>query len=236
MLTPGQNNPGLNRRLQAALRQLEKQQGAKIWPGPSNPLDSLMLTLLSQNTNDNLRDQAYARLRRRFPTWEAVLKAPLARVEEAIRVAGLSNQKAQRMKKILAWVKKEFGALSLAGLGRLEDAAALELLTSQKGIGVKTAAVVLMFALGRDLCPVDTHVHRIAGRLGWIPADISAEKTFELLRPAVPSGKGYSLHMNLLQFGRTICQARKPLCGECFLYDECRWEGKAVRKAEMAAL
>jgi len=192
-----------------------------------------MLTLLSQNTNDNLRDKAYTKLRRRFPRWEQVLRAPENKIEEAICIGGLSQQKAARMKAILAWVKKEFGSLSLEDLGEKDDESALELLTSQKGIGIKTAAVVLMFALGRDLCPVDTHVHRMAGRLGWVAPNISAEKTFEVLRPHVPKGRGYSLHMNLLQFGRTICQARKPLCGRCFLYDECRWEGKAGRRAEM---
>jgi endonuclease-3 len=223
----------LERRLQLTLALLEQHQGVKSWPGPSDPLDSLMLTLLSQNTNDNLRDKAYARLRRCYPRWEQVLRAPVNKIEEAIRIAGLSKQKAARMKKILAWVKDEFGTLSLANLNLLSDDGALELLQSQTGIGVKTAAVVLMFALGRDLCPVDTHVHRIAGRLGWVAPTISAEKTFEALRPHVPKGKGYSLHMNLLQFGRTICQARKPLCGECFLYDECVWEGKKVRRAEM---
>ena len=228
-----QTRQNLDRRLQLALALLEKHQGVKIWPGPSDPLDSLMLTLLSQNTNDNLRDKAYAQLRRRYPRWEQVLRAPVGRIEEAIRIAGLSRQKAARMKGILAWVKIEFGGLSLAGLEAMENDQALELLTSQKGIGVKTAAVVLMFALGRDLCPVDTHVHRIAGRLGWVAANISAEKTFEALRPHVPKLKGYSLHMNLLQFGRTICHARKPLCGECFLYDECVWEGKVARRGEV---
>lgn len=223
----------LKRRLQAALRLLEKHQGVKTWPGPSDPLDSLLLTLLSQNTNDNLRDKAYASLRRRYPHWDQVLRAPANKIEEAIRIGGLSQQKAERMKAILAWVKREFGGLSLTGLEAMADDQALELLTSQKGVGIKTAAVVLMFALGRDLCPVDTHVHRIAGRLGWVPADISAEKTFAALRPHVPKGRGYSLHMNLLQFGRTICYARKPLCGVCFLYDDCGWEGKAGRRNDL---
>jgi endonuclease-3 len=228
-----QKRQNLGGRLQFALALLEKHQGVKKWPGPSNSLDCLLLTLLSQNTNDNLRDKAYAQLRRRYPRWEQVLRAPVNKIEEAIRIAGLSKQKAARMKDIVAWVKKEFGKLSLAGLEKMDDDAALELLTTQKGIGIKTAAVVLMFALGRDLCPVDTHVHRIAGRLGWVAADISAEKTFAALRPHVPKGRGYSLHMNLLQFGRTICHARRPLCGECFLYDECVWEGKAGRRTEM---
>ncbi len=230
---PEVSKNSLTQRLKTALRLLEKHQGKKDWPGPSDPLDSLMLTLLSQNTNDHLRDKAYQRLRERFPTWQDVLAAPVGQVETAIRLAGLSRQKAPRMQAILRWIQREFGELSLAKLNELSDDEALNLLTSQKGIGIKTAAVVLMFALGRDLCPVDTHVHRTTGRLGWVPADISAEKTFARLRPHVPRGHGHSLHMNLLQFGRTICHARKPLCAECFLWDECVWEGKSARRAEM---
>lgn len=216
----------LGRRLKTALRLLEKHQGAKLWPGPSDPLNSLILTLLSQNTNDNLRDTAFQRLRSRFADWTAVMNAPVGEVESAIRIAGLSKQKAQRMQAILAWVKARFGRLSLAGLEATGDDDALKLLTGQKGIGMKTAAVVLMASLGRDLCPVDTHVHRISRRLGWVDDSATAEKTFWSLRPHVPKGKGYSLHMNLLQFGRTICHARKPRCGACFLWDECAWKGK----------
>jgi len=220
----------LNKRLQTALKLLEKHQGVKSWPGPSDPLDSLMLTILSQNTNDKLRDQAYREMRRRWPTWEQVMKAPTPKLEQAIWIGGLSQQKAARMKEVLRWIKARFGKVSLEGLESMDDDEVIELLTSRKGVGIKTAAVVLMFALGRDLCPVDTHVHRIGGRLGWVPANATAEKAFWILRPHVPKGKGYSLHMNLLQFGRTVCHARKPLCGECFLYDECGWEGK---KTEM---
>ena len=225
----------LKQRLSMVLKLLEKHQGVKFWPGPSDALNSLMLTLLSQNTTDKLRDKAYQQLRRRFPRWEQVLAAPVEQIEGAICIAGLCRQKAARMQEILRWIQREFGGLSLAALNTMGDDEAMELLRSRQGIGVKTAAVVLMAALGRDLCPVDTHVHRIAGRLAWIAPNISAEKAFELLRPHLPKGKSYSLHMNLLQFGRTICQARKPLCGVCFLYDECQWGGKAGRKRVMAA-
>ncbi len=219
-------NAPLKKRLKTALDRFERHQGPKAWPGPSDPLNSLMQTLLSQNTNDSLRDQAFQRLRKRFETWEEVLAAPVGEVEEAIRIAGLSNQKAQRMQTILKWVKQQFGRLSLSGLSEMDDENALKLLTGQKGVGIKTAAVVLMASFGRDLCPVDTHVHRISRKLGWVDDSATAEKAFWLLKPNVPEGKGHSLHMNLLQFGRTICQARKPLCGECFMRDECVWEGK----------
>lgn len=213
-------------RLKKALTLLECHQGKKAWPGPSDPLESLIVTLLSQNTNDALRDRAFDRLKRRFPRWDQILDAPVQEVEESIRIAGLSQQKAERMQAILSWVKETFGGFSLSKLNAMEDDQVIELLTSQKGIGIKTAAVVLMAALGRDLCPVDTHVNRISRRLGWVKDGVSAEKTFWQLRPHVPESGGYSLHMNLLQFGRTRCQARKPECANCFLWDECVWVGK----------
>jgi endonuclease-3 len=223
----------LPKRLKTALKLLEKHQGVKTWEGASDPLDSLMLTILSQNTNDKLRDQAYDNLRRRWPTWKKVLEAPTDELAKQIRIGGLSRQKAARMKEVLRWIKERFGKLSLDDLEGMTDDEVIELLTSQKGVGIKTAAVVLMAALGRDICPVDTHVHRIAGRLGWVPATMTAEKVFWILRPHVPQGHAYSLHMNLLQFGRTICLARNPLCGKCFLYDECEWEGKELRRKQM---
>jgi len=216
----------LKNRLKTALILLERHQGIKTWSGPVPALDVLVLTLLSQNTNDKLRDKAYDNLRRHFPIWDDVLKATVEQVESAIKIAGLSKQKAERMQALLRWVREKFDGFDLAALDQFTDHNALELLQERKGIGIKTAAVTMMIAFGRDLCPVDTHVHRIAGRLGWIPSTYSAEKTFEALHSHIPDGKGYSLHMNLLQFGRTICQARKPKCGICFLWDECRWTGK----------
>lgn len=218
----------LSERLRNALKLLEKHQGEKTRSEPTEPLDSLMLTILSQNTNDNLRDEAYRRLRARFPSWDQVMNGSRQEVENAIRIAGLSRQKAERMQAVLRWVQTEFGELSLAKLSQIDDDNAIKLLTSQKGVGIKTAAVVLMATLGRDLCPVDTHVHRIAKRLGWVRDSLTAEKTFWVLHPNVPAGKGYSLHMNLLQFGRTICRARQPACDRCFLRDECVWEGKVT--------
>ncbi|MCX6640589.1 MAG: endonuclease III [bacterium] len=219
----------LSSRLQLALQLLEVNQGVKSWSGPVDALDILILTLLSQNTNDNLRDRAFRSLRLRFPRWEDVLAAPAQDVEAAIRNAGLSRQKAERMQALLRWVQSTFGGFDLARLQETSNDEAIELLMGQKGIGIKTAAVTLMVAFGRDLCPVDTHVHRISQRLGWVSASISAEVTYAALKPHLPPGKGYSLHMNLLQFGRTICRARKPICQRCFLWDECVWEGKGLK-------
>ncbi|MFH0766292.1 MAG: endonuclease III [Calditrichota bacterium] len=191
-----------------------------------DPLDELMVTLLSQNTNDRNRDRAYEQLRARFASWEEVLAADVTDIEQTIRSAGLSGQKSARMKEILGWIKDYFGGLNLDRLNNLDNDEAIKLLTSRKGIGVKTAAVVLAFAFNRDLCPVDTHVHRIARRLGWIPEGTSADSAFGFLNPLIPSGRAAAFHLNLLKFGRSICLARKPGCASCPLRDECRWVGK----------
>jgi endonuclease-3 len=212
-------------------RILERVQGRPRWPGPSDPLDSLVKTLLSQNTNDNNRDLAYSRLRERFPEWRDVLEARREDVADAIRPAGLGNQKSERLLAMLRWIESEFGALKLDALHDMPTEEAFERFTAVKGIGVKTIAVVLMFACGRDVFPVDTHVHRIARRLGLVPGAADAVKTFRLMAPLVPEGKSYSLHMNLLRFGRTVCTARSPRCGECPQYGLCAWPEKPERSS-----
>jgi endonuclease III len=186
------------------------------------PLDNLMLTLLSQNTNDRNRDVAYQRLRQRFPTWEAVLAAPVEQVADAIRPAGLANQKSQRMQAILRWIQTTYGALNLDCLCDMDPQDAMQTFCQLKGIGVKTMAVVLTFSCGKDIFPVDTHVHRLCKRIGLVPPDTpSAEKTFALMQPLVPAGKAFSFHINLITHGRTICLARKPACDRCSLREMC---------------
>lgn len=207
-------------------RRLENAQGIKRWKGNADPLDELMLTLLSQSTNDRNRDLAYGRLREAYPTWDGVLAAGQEAVAERIKPAGLSNQKSGRMIDILRWIMDTYGTLSLDFLHDMPADEAFDIFTKLKGVGVKTMAVVLMFACGRDVFPVDTHVHRICSRLGLVPENADAIRTFHLMAPLVPEGKGYSLHMNFLQFGRTLCSARNPKCPQCPLYDLCPWDGK----------
>lgn len=191
-----------------------------------DPLDELITTVLSQNTNDHNRDIAYRRLRETFPAWQDVMEADVDAVQEAIRPAGLSKQKSERILAILRWARETFGSLTLKPLEDLSDDEAIDLLTTQKGIGVKTAAVVLAFAFNRDLCPVDTHVHRIARRLGWVSDKATAEATFRAIRPYMPKGNAHPFHLNLLRFGKNICTARRPRCKNCPLRDDCTWEGK----------
>ena len=208
---------------------LEREFGVPVWKR-KELLDELMVTLLSQNTTDANRDRAYQALRQKFPNWRAVLNAPVSRIEAAIRPAGLSRQKSVRMKAILKWVDKTFGELTLEPLRRRRDDEVIDLLTTQKGIGVKTAAVMLAFSLDRDICPVDTHVHRISQRLGWVNDGISAEGNFYQLRKLIPKGKAPTFHLNLLKFGRSRCTARKPTCRGCPLWKDCVWEGKSDYK------
>jgi endonuclease-3 len=203
---------------------LERTMGVPQRENPLNPLDNLMLTILSQNTNDRNRDVAYQRLRSRFPAWENVLNAEVKDIAEAIRPAGLANQKSQRIRDILWWIQDHYGQLSLDFLCRLNPQDVMETFCQLKGIGIKTIAVVLMFSCGVDIFPVDTHVHRLCRRIGLVPSDTkSPEKTFALMQNNVPHGKAFSLHINLIMHGRTICKARKPLCGQCPLTAICEY-------------
>ena len=200
---------------------LENLLGVPTRDGAGDVLECLILTILSQNTTDVNRDRGYAELKDRFPTWEAVLHADVQAIAAAIRLAGLGNQKSRTLKNFLSWLKAEHGELSLEFIHDMETEAALELLCQHKGIGIKTASVTLSFACGREVFPVDTHILRISKRLGLIPSNCSAEKAHQVLLPIVPEGKAYPFHMNLIYFGRQICDARKPLCERCPLTQHC---------------
>jgi len=203
---------------------LEQTMGIPTRENPLKPLEALMLTILSQNTNDRNRDVAYQRLTNRFSSWEAVMNAEVAEVIEAIRPAGLANQKGQRMQEILRWIQAQYGALDLDVLCTMDPQQAMDTFCQLKGIGVKTMAVVLMFSCGVDIFPVDTHVHRLCRRIGLVPPETnSPEKTFHLMRTRVPPGKAFALHINFITHGRTICKAQKPLCERCLLTEVCAY-------------
>lgn len=202
-------------------QKLEDSFGEPRWPGRGNPLDDLILTVLSQNTNDSNRDVAYRRLRERFAEWKCVMEAPVAEIADAVRPAGLGNQKAANIKEILLWVRETYGALDLDFICDLPPDEVRQIFIQRKGIGIKTISVVLMFSCGADVFPVDTHVHRLCRRLGLAPDKATAEKTHELMQPLVPKGKAYSLHMNFLKLGRTVCKAQTPVCSICPLAELC---------------
>jgi endonuclease-3 len=195
--------------------------GQPEWRNPLPPLDELISTILSQNTNDANRDRAFQALRQRFPTWEAVRDADEAEVIDAIRPAGLGNQKGPRIQNVLREITRQRGELSLDFLAQMPDAEALEWLVAFKGVGPKTASIVLLFSLGKPAFPVDTHIYRVSGRLGLRPDKMSADQAHTHLGKLFPPETYYAAHLNLIRLGREICQARRPRCASCPLQNLC---------------
>jgi endonuclease III len=195
-----------------------------------HPVAELILTVLSQSTNDRNRDVAYLRLRARLPTWELVRDAPLGEVEEAIRPGGISKVKSARIQAILRAIGAAPGApgsehresaLSLDWLAAAPIEQARDYLTSLPGVGRKTAACVLLFAYGRREVPVDTHVSRVATRLGLLRPGAPFEELHDEMLALTPAGEELELHVNLLRHGRRTCHARRPACGACALARMC---------------
>ena len=210
------------RRVRTILNRLRKRYGDLQPPRAVDPLDELILTVLSQHTSDLNAERAFADLRRAFPRgWAEVEHARTQAVTDAIRSGGLANSKAPRIQAILREVHEREGGYDLGRLSELSDAEARAYLMTLPGIGPKTAAVVLSFALGRDAIPVDTHVHRVSRRLGLIPPRASAERADRLLHDLVPEGLRTPLHVALIRLGREICKAPTPRCRECPLNDIC---------------
>ncbi len=183
-------------------------------------VDELVLTILSQNTSDLNRDRAYTAMRARFPTWEAVRDADPAALADVLRPGGLADQKAPRIRAVLRRVSAG-GPPDLEWLGDQPTAEAMAWLVQLPGVGVKTASCVLLFSFGAPVMPVDTHVHRIAGRLGLVPPGTGADRAHELLTAVTPPARMLEAHLLLIRHGRTICTARRPRCGECPLLDLC---------------
>lgn len=205
-------------------RLLVQIYGDRKWRKRAEPIDELILTVLSQHTSDVNRDRAFGQLKRRFPSWEQVLKAPVRLIAAAIKPAGLSNQKAPRIKAILNQIS-EFngGKLSLDFLSNMSVEEAMEWLKRLPGVGPKTAACVLLFSFGKPVFPVDTHIYRISRRLGWIDEKITEAKANELLDKVVPNEVKYRLHLNMIAHGRKVCKPQRPLCDECVLKHLCRY-------------
>jgi endonuclease-3 len=214
--------PGLlRRRARTVLNRLRKRYGELVPPRRSDPLEELILTVLSQHTSDVNAERAFQGLRAAFPTWDSVVGAPIRSVADAIRSGGLADTKAPRIQAILRELEERRGAFNLSYLAELSDEEARAELVSLPGVGPKTAAVVLSFALGRDAMPVDTHVHRVTRRLGLVPPNTSAERADRILHELVPEGLRTPLHVALIRLGREICKAPTPRCGICPLKDIC---------------
>lgn len=197
-------------------------------PDPfSEPLDGLILTVLSQNTNDVNRDRAFGRLKKRYPTWKDVASASVESVADAIRPAGIANNKAARIGEILALIVDDFGAHSLKDLARWEPTRARAYLEALPGVGPKTAACVLLFDLGMAAFPADTHVSRLCRRLGWVPENMPPGEIQSVMEEALPPSRYMGAHLNLIEQGRHLCRARSPLCGDCPLRPYCAY-GRGV--------
>ena len=197
--------------------------GQPTWREPLPAVDELVSTILSQNTNDINRDRAFNSLRERFPRWELVRDAPPAAVVEAIHMAGLANQKGPRIQQVLQEITAECGSLDLGFLANLPLEEARAWLMKHKGVGPKTAAIVLQFSLGRPAFPVDTHIYRVTGRLGLRPDKMSVEDTHTWLEDLFPPDSYYAAHLNLIRLGREVCAARRPDCARCPLRGLCNY-------------
>ena len=206
------------RRIEAALR---KEYGVPKVAPSRTLLDALIETILSQNTTDTNSSRAFRALRQRYPRWRDVLAAPTSDLVATIRSAGLANTKAPRIQTILARLQEERGRPSLKHLAGMSQPAAMEYLLSLPGVGPKTAACTLLFGMGRDVFPVDTHIHRLCRRLGIVSNFATAEKTQESMAALVPKGRALLLHINLIRHGRRVCKAQRPRCDGCALAGVC---------------
>ena len=208
-------------KLRAIVDGLEAQLGVPKWQPNLQPLNELVACILSQHTSDINSGRAYGNLRTRYLTWEAVLAAPLDELIETIRSGGLANSKAARIQEVLARIKADFGAITLDSLLVKPDAEVKAYLLSLPGVGPKTAAIVLCFALGRSAIPVDTHVFRVSWRLGLVEKKIGEGKAHDALEKQVPAELVYRFHVALIEHGRRTCKAPTPLCGSCVVSKHC---------------
>ena len=211
----------LRAKAQAIHERLVQVYGQPTWRPHLDAVSEVVSTILSQNTNDGNRDLAFNRLRAAFPTWEMVRDAPIEEIAAAIYPAGLAPQKAPRIKQALQFITAQRGALDLNFLKDMPVQQAKEWLMQIKGIGPKTAAIVLLFALGRPAFPVDTHIYRVTRRLGLVGTHASVEKAHEILEELLDPEVYYPFHLNVIRHGREVCQARKPRCAICALKDLC---------------
>src|SRR5512134_3699284 len=205
-----------------------------IWRNPLPAIDELVSTILSQNTNDINRDRGFNALRLKFETWEDVRDANLQDVIDAIRPAGLANQKGPRIQQVLRSITEERGGLDLSFLGDLPVEDARAWLTRFNGVGPKTAAIVLCFSLGKPAFPVDTHIYRVAGRIGLRPERMTVEQAHPHLENLFPPETYYAAHLNIIRLGREICQARRPRCDVCPIIKLCDY-GRNIMSLRGAA-
>jgi endonuclease-3 len=207
--------------IEEVIELLEQEYGSRKWQPGRDPIDVLIGTILSQNTSDANSGRAFASLKASFDGWEAVASAPAEHIAQVIKSGGLSQIKAVRIKQVFEQIEKEQGRIGLDSLKSMNMAEAEDYLIRLPGVGLKTARCVLLFSLGKPSLPVDTHVFRVARRLGLIDSKMSVEKAHSLLQEQIPPSKVYQFHVHMIEHGRRICHARKPRCNMCILKDIC---------------
>ena len=207
---------------------LEARQGVPQWHPRHTPLEELIACILSQHTSDVNSGRAFERLRATFPRWEEVIEAPTSAVADAIRSGGLADSKAPRIQSVLKEIALKTGEISLDFLDKMPDDAARKYLLSLHGVGPKTAAIVLCFAMGRPVLPVDTHVFRVSWRLGLIEKRIGEAKAHDALQAQIRPEMTYRFHVALITHGRRICKALTPNCPECPLINLCSYYQQEV--------
>lgn len=218
-------------KLHRVLVALRRCYGERPWRCFGEPVAILVETILSQNTNDANSSEGFRRLWRRFHSWNKVADAPVDEVEKCIRISGLSRQKAPRIQAILRQIRDERGKIDLGFLKAMAPQAAFDYLMGFKGVGPKTAQCVLLFSLNMPVFPVDTHIFRIAVRLGVLPRSARPDKAHERLLPLIPPADRYAMHLLLIEHGRRTCSARTPKCEWCDLIDLCPTGAKKRKQA-----
>lgn len=211
----------LKEKYTAVYQALAAAYGEPVWQQYLPPVDELVCTILSQATSDTNRDKGFYALKARYPSWEAVMNAPTAEVIQTIYSAGLANQKGPRIQATLRYIYEQHGRITLDFLNDLPLAEAQTWLTQIKGIGPKTAAIILLFAFGRPAFPVDTHVHRLTRRLGLIGQKVSADKAHNILQNIGDPETFFPIHLNFIRHGRGVCRAQNPQCHVCVLQQLC---------------
>lgn len=208
--------------LKYIIQNLERAYGVpeNEWAG-SDLLDMLVSVILSQATSDTNSRRTFAELKSRYPTWGGVLRARESSIASAIKSGGLANQKARVIKNLLKQISEQHGSLDLSFVAEMSNEGATKYLSKFRGIGPKTVACTLLFACGKDVFPLDTHIFRVLRRVGLVPEKCSDARAHEMLNRIVPAGKFYSFHVNLIRHGRKICRPREPLCERCPVVEYC---------------
>lgn len=212
---------GNARRVKALNNRLDKLYGPFKPFKKREGVEELILTVLSQNTNDVNRDRAFNNMMEKFPTWDALMSAPQKKIEDAIRVGGLARTKSIAIKLILREIRDRYGKFTLDPISKLPFDEAIMLLTGFPNVGVKTAACVLVFSYGVPVIPVDTHVYRLSRRLGLVEEKATRDQAFYVLMEIVPEELRYPFHVYLIRHGRAVCVSRNPKCGKCVLGNLC---------------